>query len=528
MLRSVAHPILFLVLVGILLSGCGTRPPDSEARVTLTVTPLTTLEAVLSPVAQAEPSSTVVPTPRPTLGILRCERPSETATLPDLAPLQWEMINVKGTTAQLLNGVPYPVYPLEASPDGRWLAVGVEMRGSSYGSAIAIIDTQGKEYWWANRNTFVYYDIPIPDMQWLTDGRLLWVDEANRVRLGIGEAAATLDAPVPIAAVYLAASPFAFAVGTQQDNIFSLWRVNLDTDTWEEVSLPQGEHWQGTIAVARDGTYAIARTGIADNGSSTIYDALMWRIPGTMGTEAEILPSFPVNLSIGRGGPLPPDAQLGNGPYWIMEVFSTLIEDPDKGYIASNVLVDIRDGHVVTAQELGPEGAEYLTTYTISPDGKWFAVYVSTGDAPTKGMGLYIAPTDDIKEGQLLPLEQFYGYYWHPTQPSLALYDNVTGDFFSIVLPLSSGSVLSPLVNSQEPLIPARDGYLTGYPLHHGQLLSFALDGAPRPPLDFSLVVDFVTDGYSHGYTDGTRTWLTTITTTERNNCLYGLIQLSD
>lgn len=260
-----------LLAIGLfsLLAGCAPSSTSKELKVASSTPTVANRLSTLEPTHTVAATVAPTATPRSEPGHSAC-RPSDRfpsdVTLPELSALRWETLAVNGHEVRQVAGLDYPVFPLDLSPDGKWLMVAFEIEKSTGRAAMAVMDTQAEAHWWLNTQTFFFspyfadYPYLYPGLypRWLPDGRLLWVDEAGKVLVWDGQNRRDLDAPEPMGHVVYASDGIAFARSVRDAD---LWRVDLASDVWEKVTTsrpPEVGALGGYFILAHDGSYALA------------------------------------------------------------------------------------------------------------------------------------------------------------------------------------------------------------------------------------------------------------------------------
>lgn len=437
--------------------------------------PTVPLEAVfiLTPTTAptANPTPRPLPTMKPTPAACRRFVPDLEAPipLPDLASLSWQTLSIPGQHVHQFTGFKYPVFPLQSSPDGRWVQIALEFHPDVYiNAAKAIIDTQDKAHQWLDTETFFYLDdyfAPYyhPRSPWLPDGRLLW-GEGDKIFFGNPQNPQILEPPEPIGELQYATEDIAFARTVREGD---LWRVDLRSGKWEKVTTPRPPrvgNLGNFFTLAWNGFYGIA-----------FQEGQMWRIPTQMGAVAEPLPDVSVRI-IGRGGGPNPTGELANSPYWLI---GSPTEETGEGFI-----VDLRNGHVITPGDLG------LTSYrfreaSLSPQGHWLTITLSPTGRNDPNLDLYIAPSEDLKAGYVLKGVSVAG--WQADPPAVILKDNTTSALQVMRLPLSSTPSYIPLPDAKPPIATLPNAIFTVDIGSPAQLLQFDRDGKLVRTLDLSM-----------------------------------------
>jgi len=430
--------------------------------------------------------------------------------LPDLSTLRWESLMVDGQRVRQLTGLDYPIIPVDPSPDGRWLVVALELVKGTGRAAMAVIDTQGDAHWWMNTDTFFFadyfVDYPYLRTHWLPDGRLLWVNEARKAFVGDRQNRRDLGALEPIEYIEYLSDGIAFA----QDEDGDLWRVELASARWEQVTTPRPRE-EGQLGhyfvIAEDRSYALSFTR-----------QKLWRVSARMGTPPELLAAIHVE-TIGAGGPLgPPSVQLANSSYWLL----SLPIMGEGGVGSGGLVVNEHDGSLLTARDLRlPEGY-HGTGFYASPDGRWLAVSL-TGNIqqPWEQTGVYITPSTDLAAGRVMKGVSVAG--WHTAPPAVILRDLATGALSVAHLPFTDATISTALAGTMRPLITLPDAIIAVHARSPAHVLQFDLDGHLRRTLDLSARYDWIRAGM--GATD--RVFLSAIDSQSETGgkCTYALVE---
>ncbi len=500
---------LLLVLVSLfLMTACaGVQTPTAAPTIRpMTETPvgqssltsMTTLQPTPAPgpISVVTPTASPIPAPIPT--VVACNPPRDDGLLLDLSVLRWETLALDGYHVRQLAGLDYPIIPLDLSPDGHWLAVAFQT-GNPEGdlqitswqqaqAAIAIIDMRGETHWWINTHSFVFPDFPY-HMNWLPDGRVLWVDEAHQVFVGDGQNRRKLDAPVQMDYTVYASNGIAFAQAADGE----LWRVDLSSGKWEKVTTPRPPEPGGRLGydfvVAQDGSYALVKGG---DGMTAI---LLWRVPAKRGVMAEPLPDIKVQI-MGHGGPsYPLDTQLANTAYWLLG--TTIVLEND---IWSNgFVIDTRTGRIITAEDLGLPKEYYLHDFRASLDGKWLAVsLLKRNDKAWQDAGLYVTAADHLTTGHVVTEVSVAS--WHMTSPAVILHNKETDTFSVAQLPFANATAGASLNDAMPPFIALPNRLFAIDANSSAHLLQFDLDGRLLNTLDLSGDYDLLS--YGTGATD--------------------------
>lgn len=472
---------LFLSSVSVL--GCSISPSAEQSLPTATLKPVHTVAPTMALTATPIPTWTSLPEPTPSV-CPPSDRFQGDITLPDLSALRWEKLAVGGQRVRHLTGLDYPIFPLALSPDGRWLLVAFEIGRSTGRAAMAVIDTQAESHWWINyrANFFTPYFVDYPYLysglypfRWLPDGRLLWVDETCRVFVWDGQTRRELGAPERMGNVQYASDDIAFALSVKDGG---LWRVDLSSEIWEKVttSRPPKYGALGVPLIAQDGSY-----GLVFQHDET--SAQMWRVPAEMSTAAKPLPDIRGWVEPpGQGGPSgPPSTHLAGTSYWLLNVGLTIV-------------VNERDGSMLTARDLHLPESYYIASYYASPDGRWLSVSLSTNRQQAwETVGAYIAPSTDLTAGRIVKGVSVAG--WHTDAPAVILRDNTTGALSVARLPLVDATPGVSLDNATSPVVTVPNMVFAVDTALPTRLLQFGLDGNVLSTLDLSAQYDSIDFG---------------------------------
>ncbi len=399
--------------------------------------------------------------------------------------MHWEDLTVEGHRLRQFAGLDYPVFPFGLSPSGRWLEVAFEIEKSTGDAAMAVIDNQGEAHWWINTEAFFFtpyfaeypYLYPSSFRPWLPAGRRLWVDEVGKVYIGDGQNRQNLGAPELMWDVLYATNGIAFARGGGD-----LWRVRLESGTWEKVTTPRPPETGslgGSGLMSHDGSYLLAFQG-----------PQMWRIPAQMGAVAEPLPDVEVEI-VGRGGPSgPPSTQLADSHYWLLG----LPRAGEVGVGSEGFVVNERTGSLLTAEDLHLSEAYFIREYYASPDGRWLAVIINDDRLqPWLNTDLYIAPSTDLTAGEIA--EGVSVARWHTESPAVILRDHMTGALSVARLPLADATAGATLNGAMPPLVTLPQAVFALDASSPARLLQFDLDGSLLNTLDLSAQYEAIITG---------------------------------
>lgn len=290
---------------------------------------------------------------------------------------------------------------------------------SSGTTANAVIDVRGDELWWASKESFYGNDIYGRSYRWLSDGRLLWVDETHRVLEGNSQRRTALDAPAPVRTIAYASNDIGFGI---PDDL-AVWRVGIESHRWEEVANPRPPlegYLGGYFGISQDGGYALA-----------FQSGQMWRIPAKMSSAAEPLPDVQMALTIlGSGMPAQPPQQLARTPFWLISLPFQTVEESSE---LSGIVVDTRDGTVLKAEDLGLGESLYLLSYDMSPEGEWLAITVAERETQ-QASALHLISTDNLQAQPLAGADHKVAG-WHSDLPAVILRNRETGGLSLRLLP---------------------------------------------------------------------------------------------
>jgi hypothetical protein len=371
------------------------------------------------------------PSPTPTTALVlpeqRCsEAPPEQNEfdLPAPSDLEWEMVN----NLQSLTGLAGPIQSAYPSPDGRWWMIEMVSKRNysqfdySSQTALYVLDSKESQHWIASPDDKDY----LHRFDWFADGKLLWVDAGNLYMSNAdGQEKRTISVPEPVLEIWLdkTTGGRAFVSGTT-----ALWRLDLTNNTWEEVqgleSLEQSggspiSRIQANLRVSRDGTFG-----------ALLADHQVWKVPMTAEEPAQKIGEVEYLDEDWRvDAPIP----LADSPYWYPGRDAYAPEAFDSPQ-ASLVLIDERDGSLLSLADLVPPDFGYATGMQISPDEKWIAVLNVTSDHSPHS--IYLASSNHLDNGKIIPVnsirdwditEVISSYPGRVNHPDFAFV--ITGDF---------------------------------------------------------------------------------------------------
>ncbi|HYN88872.1 MAG TPA: hypothetical protein VER55_10090, partial [Ardenticatenaceae bacterium] len=379
-----------------------TREPPTEVAASATA----------KPVAAEEAEDRVPPRALPALD------PEWGRPLPEPAALRWEEVPQELGRLRVLRGIQTEVGEARASPDGRHWAIELAsavLPGGPTLTALYVLDAEGNDHWVAATSG----NSQLHEYAWLPDGRLLWADLGGLYLAdGAGTGYRDLQAPEVIQEVWVGTDAVALASGDS-----GLWRVGLDTGSWEQVPGLTGNapvsQPGANLTIAPDGSYA-----------ALIRQGELWRVPLAAGAPAEYLTTV---LYPGRGGRINPPSPLAGSPYWALGEPVILPNLPGAAF----AFLDTRDGRVAPLPELepsvlAPDGAPF-----VSPDGRWVAI-VAGGAESGSGGSLYVAPSAEVGRGQLMAGTHLLGWSSDPD----AAYIVAPPDLVRVALPSGATTTL--------------------------------------------------------------------------------------
>jgi len=394
------------------------------------------------------------------------------AILPDLSAFRWKTLKGDSRFVRELTGTDYPVASIDISPDGRWLAIewAVGYKFQSVLTIAAIIDTQGDQHRWITTEHFGY-----EGLNWLPDGRLLWVDEEGAVLLGNGQSTRTLHSPEPMSSIRYLTDDIAFANST--DNL-ALWRVQPASDQWEKI---EGISGSTDFGVARDGSYILA-----------FRPPDVWRIPTRLATPPTLLPNLQVDI-LGRDSgslwptQLPWPIQLANSPYW----FNALtVQNENKTAEVEGFIVNPDNGKVLTPTDLQLSEKYQVTGYEPSSDGKWLVVWLKDSLSQNQ-MSIYVTPSDQLTAGKIIDNVRVAG--WHDSPPILVINNEENNTLSLAHLPLTDDTEIVPLDHAGKFLADLSDSLLATDSTEAARILQFDFDGNLLSTVDLSKEYDLFT-----------------------------------
>src|SRR5512133_3158842 len=295
----------FCLLLTLLLSACTPQLAETQNQVLPTLAqPLqlaqnATAYPAVQPSQTAAPSATTAPTQAPTAAptatapatllpepFEACDTPpmyEASYALPDPAGLHWEAATVQGQVYQALAGLNVPPVSASADPSGRWWMLELLQQPGQGGlavTALVMLDTREGKHWLVSKQG---WDVE-HRYEWLTDNRLLWVDDGHLYLSGLdGQNRQDLSAPAAVREVWAAQGRALVTDGNQ------LWRRDLASGQWDAVSgLPALSSGSYNLTLSPDGTDA-----------ALMLSGQIWKIPMTSGAAAQKLAEIQYG---GRGG----------------------------------------------------------------------------------------------------------------------------------------------------------------------------------------------------------------------------------
>ena len=407
-------------------SGAPTETLDAPKFQTPTLHVTGTFTATFTPTS-FPPGFTPSPIPVPTLLEQRCSQaPAEQNefSLPNPSDLKWETVN----DLQSLTGLAGPIQSAYPSPDGRWWIIEMVSRRNysqfdySSQTALYVLDSKEDKHWIASTDDKDY----LHRFDWFADGKLLWVDQGSLYMANAdGQKKQTISVPEPVLEVWLdkITGNHAFVSGQS-----ALWRVDLANGTWDQVngleSLGQGDtspvsRIQANLRVSQDGTFG-----------ALLADHQVWKVPMAPGEPARKIGEVEYLDEDWRvDAPIP----LADSPYWYpgRDAYAPEAFDSPQAYL---VLIDERDGSLLSLADLVPPDFGYTTGMQISPDEKWIAVLNVTSDHSPHS--IYLASSNHLDNGKIIPVnsirdwditEVISSYPGRVNHPDFAFV--ITGDF---------------------------------------------------------------------------------------------------
>jgi hypothetical protein len=483
------HLLILLLILTLLLVACGTStapnvestptPFDSAAATATMAVPLTetaltpqptmpglspedaALTATASAVSAGANTDNVVtmatrtPTPESPVATSTPEPSGETPTPHTGTPAEGTAREIAFFDSQVLNADP--------SPDGRFWVVTVlreTMPGGPNLVTLHLLDSEaGTDQMLTEEGN---------DLQhlhaWLPDGQLLWVDQGELfIGSSDGKTRQSLEAPEPVVEVWVGAENIALVGGES-----ALWRLDLATGEWDEVReiVAQGSPvtFGGNLSIAPNGTFA-----------AFIFGGELWNVPLELGEPAERLATIEYP---GRGGRINPPYPLADSPYWAVgEVAAGFGESQPYG----GVLLDSRDGSLISVSRLYPGAADSFMPPYVSPDGRWLAIPQGAPDSEA-GTSFYVASSDDIYNGQEISGVAILGWSSEPA----ALYLQQGSAIVRVALPSGESATLLEGLEPQPWPTFAAAGNLA-FASHDFQVYAFSPDGTPIAVLDIPI-----------------------------------------
>ncbi len=485
------RPLIALLVAAVLIEGCGMDQAHPTA------TPAPPRPDTALPISTATLSPTVaIPSPTP----IPCfEEPfkgvPDTYDIPDLKAMRWETPQLSpdeaANSVRQIAHLPYPIFGIDPSPDGRWLLVrwAVGYRYQLTLTLAAILDTQGNHHRWITTQHYGRFGF----FDWLPDSRLLWLDENGAVFIGGVDSARDLHAPEPINTINYLNEGIALASGKYREDCSCayLWRVNVNSGQWEQVTRPavlepQSLGW--FAGLSRDGSYALLY------GYSSVA-----KLPIRMGAPVERKPDVFIQQPPGTDAEVQlqvVNVQLADSPYWLFRTW----------FSGGFALVNIDDGSRFDPVSVRLPSAEQYS-YDASPDGRWVAIWLP---GQSRISWVYIAPSSDLGAGVILEtLTGMSGFGWIPGADEVLITQQEANSLSLVHLPLVANTVSIPLPGAGSLIGITPDAIFTTNPFGVSQVLVFAPNGSRLGPLTidthgYSIKFDQLTGTHGRAYLGAT------------------------
>ena len=185
-------------------------------------------------------------------------------------------------------------------------------------------------------------------------------------------------------------------------------------------------------------------------------------------------------------------------------------------------MVDLRNGHILTAEDLNLPKEYRLVDYSVSPQGHWLAATLWQEDisqSERRSDSIYLFPGEDLTAGRVLKGMSVAG--WHTEPSAVILKDNATGTLSVARLPLTDTTVTAPLNNARPPLTTLRDMIFAVEAGVPARLVQFDVDGNRRATLDLSAQSESIQAARGVG----DRVYLGVQGRQEHNACTYALVE---
>ncbi len=450
-------PFLWGILfTSFIVAGCGIASvaPAPTATPTATALPATT------PVVSANATATVLPLPSET-GTATPEATQEaTRTLTTIAtppgadstastatpllftPTSTPTAPTTGTFTKLADLTPEPLAAyFQLSPDAQWLAYRLLPHATPYAESAqpvrygpgdptpepAILHHQhiaSGTVWEVTSDCTTY----VCEYGWLTTGQLLW-REQGKLYLSDPDGQNRRDLAAPDAIIEI--------LGQTPDDLLilrgeqALWRLYMPEGEWDEIPDPlPGPAPEAELATQADrlyltvdGTAAFASYTLSPMDSPYGSDDVILYIPFAPGSAPiTVMPPTHFHFNVDKGrAPRPPVPFPGTG-YWMPELCYGA--EPWQSYYC---LLDTTTGTFLPLDNLLSLDGYHHDVIQLSPDHRWLAThitqavgYIAPGESRPRAM-VYVAPTDDLANGEILPIEgEIIG--WLPDPPMLFAY----------------------------------------------------------------------------------------------------------
>ena len=412
------HRRLALIVVAVMVVGCGREPVGMPSTATISAVPdelldhtptaesteaednptslpqadnLATQRAEALPTQRAAQTATAAAhppnrTPDPNATRVPVSCPVDTTDLPTEIALNWTSQEIDGQSVWMIPDWPRSIEALSLSPDGRWLA----LEGPNIFTR-ALIDTQSD----------VAHAVFGPHaIRWLPGGRGIWVifNQATleqQIGVGTAEDVTTVAGPDFVNAVW----PLANGLILARDDWGELYRGDLTTGIWERAAPPaerQDSPYRAPIQIgfSQDRSHALFLYNLSEDPEQRIVE--VWRITAAMGASPTTLGTFEYAPS---EHPLwkPDPVELPGTPYWYWDIGT--LEQPTDGdaYLRWGLVFNSLTGDLLDDEDFPLPDGRQISRVHASPDGRWLALSLAGADGEVTG--IYIAPSNDITGG---------------------------------------------------------------------------------------------------------------------------------
>lgn len=218
------------------------------------------------------------------------------------------------------------------------------------------------------------------------------------------------------------------------------------------------------------------------------------------------------------------------GQHWLISLTIVLSGTPASGVHAGGIIVDTRNGTLLSVENLGLSGEFYLTQFALSPDGEWLAVALTEGES-RQVVGLYLTPDEVLTAGRMIESSDLWVAGWHiigriltHTDPPAVIFRNEsTGTLSVALLPLTDGSPGSPLRGAGKLLAATAGSIMATAADNSALVLQFDLEGNLLNTLDLSSQYESVPVAQAAAG----RIYLAVMghQSRENNACVYGIVE---